>query len=36
LYGAAPHVAWVVNLLAWLAIFVGGAAWRMGRDTARV
>jgi ABC-2 type transport system permease protein len=36
LYGGAPHVAWVVNLLAWLAIFVGGAAWRMGRDTARV
>lgn len=27
---------WVVNALAWLAIFLGGAAWRMGHDTARV
>jgi len=26
----------VVNAVAWLAIFVAGAAWRMGRDTARV
>lgn len=26
----------VVNVLVWLAIFVGGAAWRMSRDTARV
>ncbi len=24
---------WVVNVLTWLAIFLGGAAWRMGRDT---
>jgi ABC-2 type transport system permease protein len=36
LYGGTPHVAWVVNLRAWLAIFVGGAAWRMSKDTARV
>ena len=36
LFGGAPHVAWVVNLLAWLVVFVAGAAWRMGRDTARV
>jgi ABC-2 type transport system permease protein len=26
----------VVNMLAWLAIFVAGAAWRMSKDTARV
>jgi ABC-2 type transport system permease protein len=29
--------AWtVVNVLVWLAIFVGGAVWRMRKDTARV
>jgi ABC-2 type transport system permease protein len=27
---------WPVNLLAWLCVFVGGAAWRFSRDTARV
>jgi ABC-2 type transport system permease protein len=27
---------WFVNLLAWLAIFSAGAAWRFRRDTARV
>ena len=27
---------WVVNVLTWLAVFLGGAAWRMSRDTARV
>ncbi len=27
---------WLVNVLTWLAVFLGGAAWRMGRDTARV
>lgn len=26
----------VVNAVAWLAVFVGGAAWRMSKDTARV
>lgn len=26
----------VVNAVVWLAVFVGGAAWRMSRDTARV
>jgi ABC-2 type transport system permease protein len=36
LYGGAPHVVWVVNLLFWLTVFVAGAAWRMGKDTARV
>jgi len=36
LYGGAPHAVWVINLVVWLAIFVGGAAWRMSKDTARV
>jgi len=27
---------WVVNAVAWLAVFLGGAAWRMSRDTGRV
>ena len=27
---------WVVNVLTWLGVFLGGAAWKMGRDTARV
>jgi len=36
LYGGAPHLAWVLNLVVWLTIFVGGAAWRMSKDTARV
>ena len=27
---------WVVNVLTWLVVFLGGAAWKMGRDTARV
>lgn len=35
LTGDLPWYA-VVNALAWLAIFVAGAAWRMSRDTARV
>jgi ABC-2 type transport system permease protein len=26
----------VLNVVVWLAIFVGGAAWRMSKDTARV
>ncbi len=26
----------VVNAVVWFAIFVGGAAWRMSKDTARV
>ncbi|HET6165567.1 MAG TPA: ABC transporter permease [Marmoricola sp.] len=36
LYGGAPHLVWIVNLVAWLALFVTGAAWRMSKDTARV
>ena len=35
LTGELPWYA-VVNVLAWFAVFVAGAAWRMGRDTARV
>ena len=27
---------WMINVLTWLAVFLGGAAWKMGRDTARV
>ena len=36
LHGGAPHVAWVLNLVVWLVVFVAGAAWRMSKDTARV
>ena len=36
LYGGAPHVGWILNLVVWLAVFVVGAAWRMSKDTARV
>lgn len=36
LFGGAPHVGWILNLLVWLTIFVAGAAWRMSKDTARV
>lgn len=35
LTGELPWYA-VANAVVWLAIFVGGAAWRMARDTARV
>jgi ABC-2 type transport system permease protein len=35
LTGELPWYA-VVNAVAWLAIFVGGAAWRMGKDASRV
>lgn len=35
LTGDLPWYA-VVNAVAWLAIFVAGAAWRMSKDTARV
>jgi ABC-2 type transport system permease protein len=34
--GGGVHVAWVANAVIWLAIFAGGAAWRMHKDTARV
>lgn len=36
LTGDAVPVLAVVNVLAWAAVFVGGAAWRFRRDTARV
>lgn len=36
LFGGAPHVAWIVNLVGWFAVFVAGAAWRMSKDTDRV
>ncbi|MGY2874317.1 ABC-2 type transport system permease protein [Marmoricola sp. URHA0025 HA25] len=36
LYGGAPHLGWILNLGFWLLVFVGGAAWRMSKDTARV
>ena len=36
LTGEAPTVTDVVNVLAWLAIFTGGAVWRFRKDTARV
>jgi len=36
LYGGAPHLGWIVNLVFWLVLFVSGAAWRMSKDTARV
>jgi ABC-2 type transport system permease protein len=36
LYGGAPHLVWILNLVLWLTVFVAGAAWRMSKDTARV
>jgi ABC-2 type transport system permease protein len=36
LTGDSPGWAAVVNVLVWLAVFAGGAAWRFRRDTARV
>ncbi|MDR6861655.1 ABC transporter permease [Phycicoccus sp. 3266] len=36
LTGDSPGTAAVVNVLVWLAVFAGGAAWRFRRDTARV
>ena len=35
LEGGQVHAAWLVNLFAWLIIFVAGAAWWFRRDTAR-
>jgi ABC-2 type transport system permease protein len=34
--GAGVDWTWIVNVLAWLVIFAGGAIWRFSRDTARV
>jgi ABC-2 type transport system permease protein len=36
LLGNGVDWTWVVNVLAWLVIFAGGAIWRFRRDTARV
>ena len=36
LTGDAPSIWAVVNVVGWAAVFVGGAAWRFRRDTARV
>lgn len=36
LTGDAPGWAALANVAFWLAVFVGGAVWRFGRDTARV
>jgi ABC-2 type transport system permease protein len=36
LVGQAPAPAAVVNVVAWLLIFAGGASWRFRRDTGRV
>ena len=36
LLDTAPHLAWIANAVAWLAIFGAGAIWRFRKDTARV
>ncbi len=36
LAGGAFDATWVLNLVAWLAIFGAGAVWRFSQDTARV
>ncbi len=30
------QVSWAINLVVWTVVFVGGAAWRFRKDTARV
>jgi ABC-2 type transport system permease protein len=34
--GGGVHLAWVANAVIWLAIFAGGAVWRLRKDTGRV
>ena len=34
--GGSIDIAWVLNTIAWLCLFVAGAVWRFRRDTARV
>jgi ABC-2 type transport system permease protein len=36
LTGGAMDMWWVVNAVAWLAVFTAGAVWRFRKDTARV
>jgi ABC-2 type transport system permease protein len=36
LTGDSPSIWAIVNVVGWAAVFIGGAAWRFRRDTARV
>jgi hypothetical protein len=36
LLGDGVDWTWVVNVIAWLAIFAVGAVWRFSKDTARI
>ncbi len=36
LLGVGVHMVWILNAVAWLLIFAGGAVWRFRKDTARV
>jgi ABC-2 type transport system permease protein len=36
LTGETFQLGWVISILAWLAVFAGGAIWRFRKDTARV
>jgi ABC-2 type transport system permease protein len=36
LLGNGVDWTWVINVIAWLILFAGGAVWRMRKDTARV
>jgi ABC-2 type transport system permease protein len=36
LVGGSVHWSWILNLVAWLGIFVAGAIWRLRGDTTRV
>jgi ABC-2 type transport system permease protein len=36
LTGETLQLGWFISILAWLAVFAGGAAWRFRKDTARV
>ena len=36
LTGDRVQIAWVANVVIWLAVFATGAMWRFRRDTARV
>jgi ABC-2 type transport system permease protein len=36
LLGGGVQWTWIVNVVAWMAVFMAGAIWRFGKDTARV
>jgi ABC-2 type transport system permease protein len=36
LIGGSFDVMWLVNAVAWLVVFAGGAVWRFRADTSRV